>query len=563
MSAALAEGRALLAAGRATEAMAAFGRVLNEDAASIEARLGLAQAYLHRDDGWSAAAWVADACRVAPSEPRLWQELARLLRSQSRTRELESVLALAAAANPASVPLVQALAEWQMADHRYAEAAGTFRALLALEEPSPGRGTLLHLGYCLENTGDIDGAASFYRRALVLDPQFMEAHVNLAGVLWRLEDFEGALEHAQQGARLAPRNAHAVRMVGTALLALGRLQGAEAALREALALAPGLVIAKVDLAFALLADGRLQEGFAMYRERWSDRARMRRPAFHEAAKEWRGPQVQPLRGRRVLVYAEQGLGDVVQFARYIPLLQAEGADVACVVQEELVPLIVASFQDVRCIADADVIATASGAHHHVALMDLAHCFGTALDTIPAQVPYLRPDDAARARWRERLQPWAGRFRIGIAWSGSQVQVNNRNRAVPLSLLAPLFARAGVQCFSLQKGDAGPWTDVAVDASQLVDLTGEWADFSDSAAMLEQLDLVISVDTAVAHLAGALGRPLWLLLGPNADWRWLQEREDSPWYPQARLFRRGSGEPRQAQVQRVLDAVSAEDRFSQP
>ena len=187
-------------------------------------------------------------------------------------------------------------------------------------------------------------------------------------------------------------------------------------------------------------------------------------------------------------------------------------------------------------------------HAHVAVAELAGRFGTTLDTIPADVPYLRPPEAAREKWRARLAAWNGRKKIGLAWSGSPVQVNNRNRAVPLSLLLPLARLPGVQCFSLQKGDAGPHTDV--EAPELVDLTGEWADFGDSAAMIGQLDLVITVDTAVAHLAGALGKPVWILLPPNADWRWLLERADSPWYPTARLFRRDFGEDRAAQVRRV-------------
>jgi tetratricopeptide (TPR) repeat protein len=561
VSAALAEGRALLAAGRAAEAMAAFGRALQADAASIDARIGLAQAYLGKDDGWSAAAWMADACRVAPGEPRLWLELTRLLRAQQRTRELEPVLALAVAANPASQPLLQALAELRMGEHRYAEALAGFRSLLALQAP-PERATLLHLGYCLEHTGDIDGAAAFYREALQADAHFMEAHVNLAGVLWRMEDFEGALRHAEAGARLAPQNAHAVRMSGTALLAAGRLQEAEATLRQALAMSPGLAIAQVDLAFTLLQAGQLADGFAAYEGRWNDGARLRRPACLEAQRAWRGPQADPLQGRTILAYAEQGLGDVLQFARYLPLLQAQGAQVVCAVQDDLVPLLTASFPGVRCVGEGELAAEAEAVTHHIALMDLAARFRTTLESVPAQVPYLGPSEAARARWRERLQPWAGRKRIGIAWSGSQVQVNNRNRAVPLSLLAPLFAQQGVQCFSLQKGDAGAWTDVAVDGNGLVDLTGAWADFDDSAAMVEQLDLVITVDTALAHLAGALARPVWILLAPNADWRWLQDREDSPWYPTARLFRRAYGEPRAAQLQRVFDAFSADERLSQ-
>jgi hypothetical protein len=174
--------------------------------------------------------------------------------------------------------------------------------------------------------------------------------------------------------------------------------------------------------------------------------------------------------------------------------------------------------------------------------------------VPAQVPPLRaPRDRGQA-WREKLAAWRGQFKVGIAWSGFRGQVNNRNRAIALSEWQPLLAQRGVQCFSLQKSDAGPSTDVAVPAEALVDLTAGWHDFADSAAMIEQLDLVITVDTSIAHLAGAVGKPVWVLLPPNPDFRWLLDREDSPWYPTMRLFRRGFGEARAAQMERVVEAL---------
>eukprot|EP01034_Spumella_vulgaris_P017248 gene17248-21989_t len=153
-------------------------------------------------------------------------------------------------------------------------------------------------------------------------------------------------------------------------------------------------------------------------------------------------------------------------------------------------------------------------------------YATTLENLPAPVPYLRAPEAKVAQWRERLKPWDGKRKVGIAWAGAPVQVNTRNRSMPLSALAPLLDMQGVQCFSLQKGPGGSFTDITPDAQALVDLTGEWKDFSDSAAMIECLDLVITVDSAVAHLAGALGKPVWVLLAPNPDWRWLLDRDDS-------------------------------------
>jgi tetratricopeptide (TPR) repeat protein len=509
----LEQGAALLAAGRHHEAMAAFLAALRTDLASLPARLGLARAHAAAGDLATAAAWLSDAMRIAP-----------------------------AAAEP-----VQALADLLLAQQQYAQADPLYMQLVQGLMPRSAA-NLLHAGFCREQIGDIESAAVLYRAALEMEPGLVEAHVDLSGVLWRLEDFEGALAHARRAVELVPQHPYAQRILGTSLLHLNELGPAEQHLRRALELLPGFPLAQLDLAFTLLLAGRLPEGWAWYEHRWRDAARMLRPGFWQAESEWPGPAV-PLQGKAIAVYAEQGLGDVLQFLRYVPRLQALGAQVGCVVQPELVPLVEASFPGVECLAPGRTLSV----HTHVALLELPGRFGTSLDTIPAQVPYLQPPAAARARWRARLAGWSGALKVGLAWSGSMKQVNNRNRALALGLLQPLWRQPGVQCFSLQKGDAGAWTDLRPDREELPDLTGEWNDFGDSAAMIEQLDLVITVDTAIAHLAGALGKPVWILLPPNPDWRWLLARDDSPWYPTARLFRRATGEDRGAQVGRVLEA----------
>ncbi|MBX3587947.1 MAG: tetratricopeptide repeat protein [Ramlibacter sp.] len=515
----LAQGAALLGSGRFHEALAAFGQALAQDPVSLEARLGLARASAGTGDVWAAVAWLNDACRVAPEAPAPAHDLANLL----------------------------------LAQRQYAQALPVYQRLYG-DLQARDRATLLHHGFCLEQAGRLDEAATQYREALAREPGFMEAHVNLAGVLWRLEDHEGTLTHARQAVALAPDHPYAVRILGTALLHLNRLDEAEAALRRALQLQPGFALAQVDLALALLLAGRLEEGWALYQSRWNDTDRMVRPRFFQPALEWQGPARQPLRGKRLLVYAEQGLGDVIQFIRYAAQLQADGATVQAVVQPELIAL-VEGMPGVVCFKPGtDLVADG-----HVALLDLPLHYGTTLATVPATVPYLRAPDARRAQWRERLRPWAGQFKVGLAWAGAPVQVNNRNRSMPLSDLLALTGLDGVQCFSLQKSDGGGFTDVAPDdprlaGGRLVDLTADWHDFADSAAMIEGLDLVITIDSAVAHLAGALARPVWVMLPPNPDWRWLLERDDSPWYPSMRLFRRGFGEARAAQVARVDSAL---------
>jgi hypothetical protein len=260
---------------------------------------------------------------------------------------------------------------------------------------------------------------------------------------------------------------------------------------------------------------------------------MVRPPFYNPQLEWQGRAVQPAQGKRIAVYAEQGLGDVIQFIRYVRELQADGATVYGVVQPELVELVEHSLPGVECLKENRVLQ----ADYHVALLDLPMHYGTQLETIPTGIPYLRAPEAKVQEWAQRMPPAEGKLRVGLAWSGSLRQVNNNNRAVHLSHLRPLFEMPGLQCYSLQKGECGAFTDIDVATDTLIDLTRDWHDFTDSAAMIENLDLC------------------WVLLAPNADWRWLLEREDSPWYPGMRLFRRGFGEARAKQVARVVQALA--------
>jgi tetratricopeptide (TPR) repeat protein len=542
------QGIALLGAGRFHEALQQFAQALRQQPLAVEPRIGLAQACEGMGDGWAATAWLSDACRTAPQRPELWLELVRTLATQKREPELEPLLQAAVALHPENAGLLQMQADLYLRNKLYAKALPLYARLHVLQPEDPV--TLLHHGFCLEQAGAIEEAAVRYREALALRPDFLEAHVDLAGVLWRLEDFEGSLAHARKAVELGPQHPYAVRVLGTALLNLNRVDEAEQQLRRALELQPGFPLAEIDLAFGLLLAGRLQEGWAMYARRWRDTERMRRPSFFDAQLEWQGPRAQPLQGKRIGVYAEQGLGDVIQFIRYVPLLQADGATVVGVIPSELVALLELSMPGLQCLKPDRQFQV----DYHVALLDLPMHYGTTLANIPAMLPYLRTPRDRLDAWRERMSAWNGKLKVGIAWAGSRQQVNNVNRSMRLSELAPLMKMPGVQCFSLQKGDAGSWTDVGPSPLELVDLTAQWEDFTDSAAMLQNLDLVITVDTAVAHLAGAMGRPVWVMLAPNADWRWLLDREDSPWYPGMRLFRRGFGEARAAQVGRLAAAL---------
>ena len=544
-------GLVLLQLNRPHEAFGSFTRAIRLDPLAVDVRVALARAYLGLNDSWSAAAWISDACRVAPTRPALWLELARMLAQQQRQAEVEPTLRLGLSANPQSHALREMLAELLLHARRYADGAAVYHDLVQ-QDPGPAVHHL-HYGFCLEHTLRLEEAVQQYRAALALDGQFLEAHIDLAGVLWRLGDFAGSLRHAERAMAIDPQHPYAVRMLGTTCLQLGRMEEAEAHLRRALALQPDFPVATVDLALTLLLAGRFDEGWQVYQRRWSDRSRMTRPVFFDPELEWQGPVLQPLAGKRIMVYAEQGLGDVIHFIRYARVLQADGATVYCVIPTQLVPL-VESIPDLVCLKPHLHLE----ADYHVALLELPLLYRSDVvqrsSSAPCEPRYLRAPMDRNDQWRDRLKPWAGKLKVGLAWAGHAVHPNHHNRSMALSQFKDIIQLAGVQCFSLQKSDGERYTDLGVEDSQLVDFTAEWADFSDSAALIENLDLVISIDSAVLHLAGALGKTVWAVLPPNPDWRWLLEREDSPWYPTMRLFRRGYAEPRSAQMARVRQAL---------
>lgn len=545
-------GVVLMRAGRSHEAFARFSNAIRLNPLAIDTRLALANAYATMNDGWSAAAWVSDACRVAPGTPQLWLQLAHMLAAQKRELEIEPALRAGIGANPRDKGLVEALAEFYLARKRYADGVGVYRELIALDAGSAK--SLLHLGFCLEHVHKLEESVQRYREALAINPDFLEAHVDLAGVLWRLADYEGSLRHAQAAVALQPEHPYAIRILGTALLHLNRLEEAEQALRKALAIKPDFPIAIVDLALLLLLAGRFEEGWQVYERRWTDTDRMSRPAFFRPELEWQGPQKQPVKGKRVVIYAEQGLGDVVNFIRYAKVLQADGAMVYCVIQPELVPLVESIPGLIGLKPNLNI-----EADYHVALLELPLHYRTDAASVPAENAYLRAPQEKVAAWREKMKRWDGKLKVGIAWAGHYIHANHHNRSVPLSEFRAIVEMAGVQCFSLQKSDGERYTDVAFDAAQLVDLTGEWNDFTDSAAMISHLDLVISIDSAVVHLAAALGKPVWMVLPPNPDWRWMLEREDSPWYPTMRIFRRTHTEAKSAQMARVVKELKAQKK----
>jgi hypothetical protein len=334
------------------------------------------------------------------------------------------------------------------------------------------------------------------------------------------------------------------------LCQLGRLQEAIAAFERVLALRPADGEAHFNSSFAYLLAGDYERGFREYEWRW-EALRSKLPAAAAGKPLWLGEQ--DIAGRTLVVFAEQGFGDAIQMARYVPLLAARGAEVAIGCAPPLAALL-ASVPGVRTVFSSQE--TTLPFDYHVPIMSLPRAFHTTLASIPSQVPYLHAATPAADAWRARLAPHRASRKVGLVWAGNPKHRRDRIRSLSAELLAPLLDIAGCTFFSLQKDEAGA-SLAALDprGERVLDYTTELATLADTAALISALDLIITVDTAVAHLAGALGRPVWVLLPEAPDWRWLRGRTDSPWYPSARLFRQSERGDWSGVVQKVASALA--------
>ena len=384
-------------------------------------------------------------------------------------------------------------------------------------------------GNALLALGRAEEALAAYDRALALVPNHADALNNRGNALLRLGRAEQALASYEQALALSPVNAEAVNNRGNALSAMGDVTQALAAFDAAAALDPQRADAVYNGAMARLALGDFARGWAQYEARWNvSQFLPQRRNF--AAPLWLGAE--PLDGKTILLHAEQGFGDTLQFIRYLPLVAARGASVLLEVQAPLKSLLAITPGITQIFAGGEALPAFDT---HCPLMSLPLAFGTTLATIPAEVPYVGAPADRVARWQVRLGALA-RPRVGLVWAGRPTHLNDRNRSLALQRLVPLLADPRVAFVSLQRELRAEDEAVLRAHPAIVDVSAELTDFADTAAAIGALDLVVSVDTAVVHLAGAMGKPVWVLLPHAVDFRWLYGRDDSPWYPSARLFR---------------------------
>jgi Tfp pilus assembly protein PilF len=409
---------------------------------------------------------------------------------------------------------------------RHADALASCDRALAIQPDSAdavnNRGMVLH---ALER---FDEAVACFDKALALEPAHARGHNNRGAALHPLNRFDEAVASFDRAIALRPADANAFYNRGRSLKEMRRLDEAIASFRRAIAIDPNYTAAHWDEALLLLLRGDFAAGWPAYEWRFKDKE-VGLPPRDFAQPQWRGDA--PLHGRTILLHAEQGFGDTIQFVRYAPMVAARGAKVVLEVQRPLHALLdgMAGVSTTVCRGDAlpefDL---------HCPLPSLPLAFATTLDSMPAQVPYLSAPAERIAAWQARLP--SGAPRVGLAWSGNPRHKNDRDRSVAFASLAPLIAGSGMNFVSLQKDPRETDTHALRQCANVVHVAAELHDFADTAAVISLLDLVITVDTSVAHLAGALGKPVWILLPTTVDWRWLLDREDSPWYPTARLFR---------------------------
>lgn len=384
-----------------------------------------------------------------------------------------------------------------------------------------------NLGILYRNKGLYTEAIQYYEHALSLDPGLATVYVGLANALSLIGDNEHAIETLKKVIAISPSYAKAYNSLGMILQLTHRYEEALLCYQKALSLAPNSADIQFNLGFYYLQHGDFKQGLPKYEARWQ------LPTANPIRKQFTYPRWngESLEKKTLLIFTEQGYGDVINFCRYIPLINKSDGKIFLNCDAELVSLmkslsnvdeIIIRNQDSNPVVD-----------YYIPLQSLPLVFGTTMETIPANVPYLQTEPDKKEYWRDFFANQPSTLKVGICWRGRPNLLNSINRTCGLNHFLPFFVLSNVSFYSLQKD---PTTEEQASLSDIICLGDKMNDFSDTAAIIEQLDLIITVDTSIAHLAGALNKPVWNLLPYSADWRWFLDRSDTPWYPSMHLYR---------------------------
>ncbi|HEY1686062.1 MAG TPA: tetratricopeptide repeat protein [Tepidisphaeraceae bacterium] len=508
------------------EARELYEQILRDDPAHYVAlhHLGL---ILHQTgQKQEAMDFIQRAVALRPDWPDALSNLGMILEEMGRTDEAiaacRQAIALRQSYAGAHCNLALALKSKGLVD----EAIAACRQAISLQENLAEAHNLL--GLVLAEKGEFAEAISACQRAIALRPQYAMAFNNLGNALCGLGKIDEGIAAYQRAIALNPDNLQSHRNLAYAQKRKRNLDESLAAWRSVLALAPDHAEAHFNIAAILLSQGHLREGFEEYEWRWKCADfTLRLPDFKQSV--WDGS---PLNGRSLLLYTEQGHGDAIQFIRYCQLASECGGKVIVLCPTELQRLFAANFQQCRFITNQEPLPDFDC---HASIMSLARIFQTTVETIPARVPYLRALANDSKHWRPRIEKTSAEKKIGLIWRGSAKYADDRKRSIELAHFLSLAQMPSVQIFNLWKGEMNPQDKAAASAMGLIDYSSEFTDFAATAGLVDQMDLIITVDTALAHLAGAMGKTVWTLLPLDCDWRWMLDRADSPWYPTMRLF----------------------------
>jgi tetratricopeptide (TPR) repeat protein len=391
----------------------------------------------------------------------------------------------------------------------------------------------LALGGLFHQKGQLDEAINYYQKAVVIDPYFADAYADLGNAFHDKEQIDEAINCYQQALLLNPGDFETHNTIGSLFKQKMRVAEAIVHFQGAIQLNPGFIEAHANLYGMHLLTGNFQEAWKEIE--WRNKLKeYYHPGFYQLR--WDGSDISE---RTILIYNEQedkGYGDTIQFLRYIPLVAKRGAKIVILCQKELLPLV----QTVEGVEE--VIADSELPPHfdvHCNFFSLPSIFNTTLDSIPIKIPYITVNPLLVQSWKNKVREDNSDHKIGLVWSADPKHSRFGNRSFSIELLSPLAYLKDITFYSLQKGNAAEQAINHPKDMKFVDYTEEIKDFSDTAALIENLTLIISVDTAVAHLAGAIGKPVWILLPFAPDGRWMLNRDDSPWYPSMRLFRQPS------------------------
>lgn len=465
------------------------------------------------------------AIMLKPGYAEAYNNMAMVLQDQGSCQKAIEYYRRAAGLAPNCAEIHFNLANALRSEDRFDEAASSYQQALKIR-PDYAE-AYNNLAITLTKQGKFEPAINYFRKAIRFNPSCSEFHGNLASLLQRQGRIDQAITHCEQAVSLDPDNAEAHYNLGSALRDAGRCEEAIVQNDLAIQLRPGYVEAHWNQALAYLLNGNFKEGWKQYEWR-------RKTNWHVSSYPHKHPKPRwdskSFTGKRLLVHCEQGIGDCIQFVRYLPLVKEKGGTIVFEAWKSLHGLL-RGFDGIDELVELSFNRqTQVRFDSHISIMDLPGLFKTTEHTIPDSVPYIHADPIKTEKWSREL---AGPdMKVGIVWAGSARHTNDCNRSCRLEQFLPLSQIEGVSLYGLQKGEPAR----QAKETPLTNLGEQFDDFTDAAAAIENLDLIISVDTAVLHLAGAMGKPVWALLAFAPDWRWMMQRQDSPWYPTMRLFR---------------------------